>query len=298
MQVCLFKKFEDERPNAAGLDWSGLESGRGRGGRTRSGSSKSSPHHLGVWAGFSAENFPQLVCERAGTGGELLSGMQGPSPQGATATGTKSPPRTKSFGAVPIGGRSKWAGTGTWASRLAHPSCTIGADLEREDQGSDCERRPKKATSEKTERERKRRRNRRMHATTRRSRSNPRGFARSYCLLLGVFPLFPLPPSRLTRASASKGSIAYMPRALPTCAHLVVRRGKGAKRSYLSAPESFYCQFRTFPTTTTRPTECALLAVVRPPNIQPAVAALGNPKRRSSRRRSSLSMPMASACLF
>lgn len=153
VQVCLFKKFEDERPNAAGLDWSGLESGRGRGGRTRSGSSKSSPHHLGLWAGFSAENFPQLVCERAGTGGELLSGMQGPSPQGATAKGTKSPPRTKSFGAVPIGGRSKWAGTGTWASRLAHPSCTIGADLEREDQGSDCERRPKKATSEKEERE-------------------------------------------------------------------------------------------------------------------------------------------------
>lgn len=176
------------------LGWIGvdLRAGAGLEGG-RSGSSKSSPHHLGVWAGFSAENFPQLVCERAGTGGELLSGMQGPSLQGATATGTKSPPRTKSFGVVPIGGRSKWAGTGTWASRLAHPSCTIGADLEREDQGSDCERRPKKATSEKEERERKRRRKRRMHATTRQSRSNPRSFARSYCLLLGVFPFFPLP---------------------------------------------------------------------------------------------------------
>lgn len=196
VQVCLFKKFEDERPNAAELDWSGLESGRGRGGRTRSGSSKSSPHHLGLWAGFSAENFPQLVCERAGTGGELLSGMQGPSPQGATAKGTKSPPRTKSFGAVPIGGRSKWAGTGTWASRLAHPSCTIGADLEREDQGSDCERMPKKATSEK-KRERKRRHQRRMHARNHQAVTQQSSQLRT--LLLPLFGCIPFlsPPLRL-----------------------------------------------------------------------------------------------------
>lgn len=116
VQVCLFKKFKDE--DRTRLSWIGVDLRAGAcvgvGGWTRSGSSKSSPHHLGLWAGFSAENFPQLLRERAGTGGELLSGMQGPSPQGVTAKGTKSPPRTKSFGAVPIGGRSKWAGTGTW----------------------------------------------------------------------------------------------------------------------------------------------------------------------------------------
>lgn len=116
VQVCLFKKFEDE--DRTRLSWIGVDlragAGVGVGGRTRSGSSKSSPHHLGRWQGSVLRTFHSWCAKGRGLEGELLSGMQGPSPQGATAKGTKSPPRTKSFGAVPIGGRSKWAGTGTW----------------------------------------------------------------------------------------------------------------------------------------------------------------------------------------
>lgn len=41
--------------------------------------------------------------------------MQGSIPQGGDGKRYKSPPRTKSFGTVPIGGRSKWTGTDTSA---------------------------------------------------------------------------------------------------------------------------------------------------------------------------------------
>lgn len=190
--------------------------------------------------------------------------MQGPSPQGATAKGTKSPPRTKSFGAVPIGGRSKWAGTGTWASRLAHPSCTIGADLEREDQGSDCERMPKKATSEKKRREE-------ATAQEKDARTQPPGIhaailAASHAptASLWVYSLsFPSPPSRLTRASASEGSIAC-PERNQRVAHLVVSRGKDAKKKLPFGTRVILLPVQTFPTTT-RPTECTLACCCQTP---------------------------------
>lgn len=289
MQVCLFKKFEDE--DRARLSWigvGGLESGRGRGrgGRTRSGSSKSSPHHLGRWAGFSAENFPQLVCERAGTGGELLSGMQGPSPQGETAKGTKSPSRTKSFGAVPIGGRSKWAGTGTWASRLAHPSCTVGADLEGKDQGSDCEEMQRSNTPKKRASHQRDRPSEGCTAARNHWGSHAATLAASHApTTFGISRLPPSPStspstyeSKCLEGSAQKPGEAWpgTPRAHQRVACLSSAAVRMPKNSPLRHPSHSTASSDIPDTTTCVQTDRRSSAVVRPPGT--AVAVLGNLK--------------------
>lgn len=217
--------------------------------------------------------------------------MQGPSPQGGTAKGTKSPPRTKSFGAVPIGGRSKWTGTGTWASRLAHPSCTIGADLGGTIRGRTAKK-GKEATPRKNEEGTAQEKDARPLASTGQSGSHSAILAASHDpTAFGSS----LPRSLELREQVPQRkpweAWAGSPRAQSMCGLLVVSRGKDPKSS-LSAPESFYCQLpvQTFPT---RPIVFILL-LSDPQMPQWESSVILRVKRRSSSRRSSPSKASAS----
>lgn len=186
VQVCLFKKFEDE--DRARLSWIGVDlragGGRGPGGRTRSGSSKSSPHHLGRWQGSMLRTSHSWCAKGRGLEGELLSGMQGPSPQGGAAEGTRAHPGQKALGRsqsvgglsgqVPVQGKSPSTSElhgrrGPW----------------RDDQGSDCEERQRSSIPKKEERTAQEKGCSSLQPTqqTGQSRRNPRSFARSCCCL-------------------------------------------------------------------------------------------------------------------
>lgn len=91
------------------------------------------------------------------------------------------------------------------ASRLAHPSCTIGADLEGKIRG-----RTAKKAKEATSRKKSPRggcTNVRTHETTGQSRSNPRSFARSYCFW-SIPPFHP----QLLREQVPRGGSPEKPR--------------------------------------------------------------------------------------
>lgn len=109
--MCLFKKFEDE--DRARLSWIGVDLKAGAGVGVEGGQGRELQKiHLTTLGhggqGSVQRTFHSWCAKGRGLEGELLSGMQGPSPQGrGTAKGTRIHPGQKALGrSQSVGGLS------------------------------------------------------------------------------------------------------------------------------------------------------------------------------------------------
>lgn len=148
------------------------------------------------------------------------------------------------------------------ASCLAHPSCTVGADLEGKDQGSDCEEMQRSNTPKKRASHQSDGPSEGCTTASNHWGSHAATLAASHApTTFGISRLPPCPPLRPSRASASKEALRSLEKpglARPERNQPVVSRGKDAKNSPFGT-RVILLPVETFPT---QPPACRQTDVV------------------------------------